>query len=270
MTSERTTTVSVDDGHIAVAERGSGRPILLIHAYPMRRQLYRDVVEPLAHHGRVITCDNRGFGQSSVTDHCVTIDRYADDLIAVLDALDVDEPAAVAGVSMGGYIAMNLATRYPDRVAGLLLCNTRAAADTADAAAKRESLAAKIEAEGAQVCRGVPQKLLGGSTQRQRPELIDELREWILATDANGIAAALRGMAGRADSTDMLRDFAAPVHFIAGNEDTFTPHEEMTQLANDLGRGITVIEGSGHLSPIEQPAAFVDAFTQTFLPLLSD
>lgn len=251
--------IEVNEATIAASQSGAGRPILLIHAYPMRRQLYRDVIEPLSQANLVIACDNRGFGESTVTSGAVSMAQYADDLAAVLDSLNIQEPAVVAGVSMGGYIAMRLAERHPDRAAGLLLCNTRAASDTPDAAAKREALARRIEAEGVAVTQGVPEKLLGESTQRNRPELCDELRSWILDTDPRGIAAALRGMATRPDSTDFIRSFDRPIAFLAGDEDTFTPAEEMRALAANTGRPITVLDKCGHLSPIEQPAGFVAA-----------
>lgn len=241
---------------------GATRPVVLVHAYPMRRQLYRDVVGRLSASCRVIACDNRGFGESDVTPGVVTMERYADDLAAVLDHLQVGDPAVVAGVSMGGYIAMRFAERHRERVAGLFLCNTRTAADTADAAAKRESLAQKIEAEGAQVSRGVPEKLLGVTSQKERPELCDELRSWILETDPSGIAAALRGMAGRDDLTELIRSYDKPVYFLGGDEDTFTPAEEMRSLAASIGKPITILERSGHLSPIERPEQYANVLME--------
>lgn len=262
--------VSVDDATLSVGLAGDGPPILLIHAYPLRRELYRDVVQPFTEHGTVIAADNRGFGQSSVTAGCVAIEKYADDLANVLEQVTSDQPAVVAGVSMGGYIAMRLLARHPHRVRGLLLCNTRLAPDTPDAAAKRESLAQKIEADGTGVIRGVPEKLLGETSQSKRSELVEEIRQWVLATDPNGIAAALRGMAARPDSTELIREASVPVQFIGGSEDPFTPADEMRETAQATGRPITVIDGAGHLSPIEQPTAFADAaaaFIRSLPPL---
>ena len=259
--SQAITHIDVDGATLAVCDSGQGEPILLIHAYPMRHQLYRDVIGPLSETNRVIACDNRGFGASTVTAGKVSIEQYADDLVAVLDELAVEEPVAVAGVSMGGYIAMRMADRHPARVAGLFLCNTRAAADSPDAAAKRESLAVRIESERSQFTKNVPEKLLGETTQRTRPELVEELQGWILETDPHGIAAALRGMAERPDSTELIKSFERPIHFLGGTEDTFTPADEMFALAAETRRPITVLEASGHLSPIEQPEAWVDAFT---------
>lgn len=258
------TTHSVRGTELAVARLGSGRPIVLVHAYPMRSELYRGVVGPIADAATVVACDNRGFGESPLAGEPLEISDYADDFIAVLDDLDIHEPAVFVGVSMGGYIAMQVAARHVERVAGLLLCHTRAAADSTEDAAKRESLAQKILADGSRVVRGVPEKLLGVTTQTQRPELTEELREWILATDPNGIATALRAMATRPDSTELLKTLDRPVQFVAGSEDTFTPVDEMRSLAAATGRECRVIDAAGHLSPIEQPDSFV-AMLQEFL-----
>ena len=112
---------------MAVADQGTGRPLVLIHGFPMDHSVWARQVEALAPHYRVITPDLRGFGRSSATPGKVTVADWADDLAAMLDALKIGEPIVLGGLSMGGYVAFRFFEVYRSRLAGLILCDTRAA-----------------------------------------------------------------------------------------------------------------------------------------------
>src|SRR5258706_10594796 len=85
---------------------GSGRPLLLIHGYPLNRHMWRPQVETLTDAARVIAPDLRGHGDSSTPSETYTVDRLADDLVELLENLGLSQPFVVGGLSMGGYVAL--------------------------------------------------------------------------------------------------------------------------------------------------------------------
>jgi len=193
------------------------------------------------------------------------MERIADDGAALLDHLGV-EKAVVGGCSMGGYAALAFVRRHPQRLLGLVLQDTRAGADTAEAKANRAGLAAKVLAEGspAAVDALLP-KLLGETTQREQPDLVARVRERILATAPAGIANALHGLAARADSRETLPAIAVPALVLVGAEDVLTPPSEAALLSAAIPRArLDVIPGAGHLANLESPAA-VNAALRAFL-----
>ena len=156
------------------------------------------------------------------------MEQFADDLAAWLDALAIREPVVFCGLSMGGYIAFQFWRRFAARLRGLILCDTKAVADTPEGAAARQSTAERVLREGtAPVVEAMLPKLLAESTERQRPELVERLRSMIAAGNPQGIAAAARGMAERPDMTGALRRNWLPdaggrgparCHFTAGGD----------------------------------------------------
>jgi len=134
-----------------VVERGSGVPLLLVHGYPLDHSMWQGQIEGLGDACRVIAPDLRGFGASGVTPGTVTMGQMADDMAALLDALKIHEPIVFCGLSMGGYVAWQFALRHRQRLTKLILCDTRAAADSPEAAAGRLKTADKVLDEGAAV-----------------------------------------------------------------------------------------------------------------------
>ena len=99
-------TVRLPDIDLAVADEGRGPPLVLLHAFPLTHAVWQDQIVALAATWRVLAPDLRGFGRSGVTPGRVTVEQLADDVAAMLDVLGVAEPAVVAGLSMGGYVAL--------------------------------------------------------------------------------------------------------------------------------------------------------------------
>ncbi|NCX97558.1 MAG: alpha/beta fold hydrolase [Planctomycetia bacterium] len=125
--------LAVAGTRLAVHTAGSGIPLVLLHAFPLDHSMWA-LQEPLAEQVRLIAPDLRGFGFSDAA-LPETIAAWADDVVAVLDALHVRGPAVICGISMGGYVAQHVAARHPDRVAALILVDTRLEADSAEARA---------------------------------------------------------------------------------------------------------------------------------------
>jgi pimeloyl-ACP methyl ester carboxylesterase len=251
-----TKTIHVNGIDLAAADSGAGRPLVLLHAFPLSHAIWEEQIAALCARQRVVAPDLRGFGQSGVTPGCVTVDQFADDLAAMLDALGIAEPVVLAGLSMGGYVALRFFEMHRARLAGLVLCDTRAAADTPQAAAARRESATRIEQEGlAALAEAMLPKMLSPATIARRGEVVERVRRMILAGNARGLAAAARGLAQRPDFTALLPRIDLPVLVIVGGDDAISTPQEMGAMAAAIPAARCVrIPAAGHLAPLEQPA----------------
>jgi len=248
--------LAVADGELEYTVAGDGPALLLLHAFPLGLFMWEPQVAALAATHRVIRFDARGFGGSSPGTGPLTMERIADDGAALLDHLGVDA-ATVMGCSMGGYAALAFVRRHPRRLRGLVLQDTRAGADGDEARAGRATLATKVLAEGASAAAAafLP-KLVGETSQREQPALVARLRERILATSPQAIAAALHGLAARPDSRPTLADVQVPTLVIVGAEDVLTPPAESEAMAAAIrGARLELVPRAGHLANLEQPDA---------------
>ena len=258
--------VPVGSESFAVQDEGRGAPVLLVHGFPLDHTMWAAQVAALSPRHRVIAPDLRGFGASVVTSGTVTMARMADDLAALLDALGVSEPVTYVGFSMGGYVGWPFLRSQRRRVARLVLCDTRAVADTAEAAKGRLAMADKVEAEGAGVAaEAMLGKLLAPGRAERDPDLARRVRDVILKTDPRGIAAAQRGMAERTDARADLPLLGLPTLVIVGEHDAISTRGEMSALAAEVpGARLVEVPGAGHTTPMEDPAA-VNAALLDFL-----
>jgi pimeloyl-ACP methyl ester carboxylesterase len=255
--------VSIYDGELNVVMQGSGPPLLLVHGFPLDHTMWQGQIGSLSGHFQVIAPDLRGFGQSSVTPGLVTMQRMADDLAEMLAALEIAEPVVFCGLSMGGYVAWQFVERYRERVAKLILCDTRAIADTAEAAEGRNKLATRVLKEGpVPVVEAMLPKLFAPATLEAKLPMVDQTRQVILKTDPKGIAAALRGLAQRPDVTGKLSSIDVPTLVLCGQHDKISPPDEMRGIAQSLPQGKFVeIADAGHMAPLERPAEVNAAIT---------
>lgn len=252
--------ISIGSSSFHVLDQGRGQPLLLVHGFPLDRTMWRAQVSELAKDFRVIAPDLRGFGQSSpitADDAVVTMAQFADDLAALLSALNIKEQVTFCGFSMGGYIAWQFAARHADQLGRLILCDTKAAADTKEAAEGRHKLAAKVLAEGSQVAAdAMLPKLFSKRAIESKAACVEETRQTILRTSPQAIAAALRGMAQREDFTAKLPAISIPTLVLCGAEDAISPPAEMRSIAAAIPRAeYAEIPAAGHMSPVEDPQA---------------
>jgi 3-oxoadipate enol-lactonase len=250
--------ISVGSASLKVQDEGRGRPLLLVHGFPLDQTMWRGQISEFSKSFRVIAPDLRGFGSSSPIggdDTVLTMAQFADDLAVLLMALQIQEPVTFCGLSMGGYIAWQFATRHPKKLARLILCDTKAAADSKEAAEGRHKLAAKVLAEGSEVAAAamLPKLFSKGSIESQAA-CVEETRQVILRTKPQTIAAALRGLAAREDFTARLSTFKLPTLVLCGAEDVITPPGEMRTIAATIaGAEYAEIPAAGHMSPLEDP-----------------
>lgn len=214
--------------------------------------------EGLAGAFRVITPDLRGFGGSRLDqDAAPSLDLMADDVAELLDREGV-EKAVIGGLSMGGYVTMAFCRRHPDRVLGVILADTKAAADTEQVRANRERVAAEVLAGGAEVLlTEVLPGLVGRTTKERRAMVRGRVRELVRTAPPTAVAWAQRAMAARPDSSETLGALKAPSLFIVGDEDELSPPAEAETMARATPDSrLRIIERAGHLSAVEQPEAF--------------
>ena len=255
---------------LAYDEAGSGTPLLLVHGWPLDRTMWEGQLGGLGTYARVLAPDLRGFGDSSVRPP-YTVDQYADDLVAFLDALGLAR-AVVCGLSMGGYVAFSMLRRHRDRVRALILADTRATADTDEGRENRRKQIALIEHEGMSVLADRQlQPMIGRTTLERQPELAESVRRSMASQPPDGTIGALRAMADRPDSTPMLGSIDVPTLVVGGAEDGITPPNVLRAMAAQIpGSRVEIVEQAGHVSPLERPAAFNHVVSEFLGALLYD
>ncbi|MBV2151945.1 alpha/beta fold hydrolase [Kitasatospora sp. SUK 42] len=244
---------------VSVRESGTGTPLVLLHAFPLNASMWSAQLDALpgltGDEARVIAPDQRGFGGTELGADEPSLDLVADDLVLLLDAAGVDR-AVVGGLSMGGYVALAFARRHPDRLAGLLLANTRATADTDAVRANRERIAAAVTARGS-VRLLLDEEVAAGQLGPDSQHLVERVQAMVAAAPPAAVAWAQRAMAARPDSLDTLAGLRVPVAVVAGAEDALVaPAEAELMARTHPDAELTLIPGVGHLSALESPGAF--------------
>ncbi len=248
------TTAYINGIEIAYRDEGTGDPLVLIHAFPLHSGMWEQQFRALASQRRIIAPDMRGFGGSAPGTGMESLDQSADDLAGLLDYLGL-ERVLLGGLSMGGYISFAFLRRYGSRVSGLILADTRPGPDGEEGRRAREINARLAEEQG---IGALVTKMLPGL---MAPGISAELRAGVQTMAQNnhpaGIAAALRAMAIRPDSTPQLASITVPTLIIVGAEDALTPPAEARAMhAAISGSRLIEIPGAGHLTNLEQPEAF--------------
>lgn len=249
---------------------GAGTPIVLLHGFPLDRSLWAQQRSALSMRARCITPDLRGFGESS-TEGPYSMDQYADDIASLLDWLEI-ERAVVCGLSMGGYVAMALWRRHADRVRGLVLCDTRATADTDATRATRNELIALARTEGATaIAERQLTGLLGSTTRARHPEIVAMMRDMLSRQPVDGIVGALEALRDRPDSRATLASVTVPTLVMVGDEDALTPPSDARAMIELLPVSTPAqfesIPHAGHLPCVERPAAVTHALAE-FLAII--
>jgi 3-oxoadipate enol-lactonase len=254
------TLVRLNDIQMAYDDTGSGRPVVLIHGYPFNRSLWDEQVAALSSSYRVIAPDLRGFGETDASNGPATMNQMAQDVALLLDHLGIAR-ATIAGLSMGGYVALAFYKQLSMRVRALILADTRATADTEEAKQTREQQAQKALTEGmAGIADGMLPKLLTPETVSKRPDIVKRVRDMMLKTKPEGAAAALRGMAQREDLTGLIAKISVPTLILVGVDDAITPVADSEKMQQSIaGSRLVVLENAGHVSNLERTEEFNQA-----------
>lgn len=258
----------VGDTEIAYDDVGSGLPVVFLHAFPLNRTMWDPQVTALVGESRCIAIDYRGLGESKGGEP-YSMDRYADDVAGVLDTLQIAR-AVVIGLSMGGYVAFALWRRHRDRVRALVLADTRATADTPETIARRRELIEIARAQGSTaVANAQITGLVGKTTREKRPDIYDAMHRMIAQAPVAGIIGATEALMSRPDSTETCATIDVPTLVVVGDEDVLTPPRDAARLADAIrGSRLEVLQGAGHLSNVERPAAFNTVVSEFLASLL--
>jgi len=232
-------------------------PVVFLHAFPLNAAMWEGELEALGAR-QVLAPNLPGFGGRPPD--LPDLDRFAEIVTQDMDAEGISE-AVVVGLSMGGYVALRLHARWPERVSGLVLADTRAGPDDEMGRARRTDQAARARRDGiGWMPEGFLPALLGQTTLRERPGVVEAVRGMIAGGDPEGVARALEAMRARPDSTPHLGKIRVPVLALVGEEDTLTPVAESRRIAEGVPDArLVVVPEAGHLSNLEAPAPFREA-----------
>jgi pimeloyl-ACP methyl ester carboxylesterase len=246
--------ITSDDAEIFYVVTGTGPSVVLLHPFPAHHQFWQPVAKRLASRYRLIMPDLRGHGESSLGTGCATIQKHAADVARVMDTAGADR-APLIGVSIGGYAIFEFWRRFRDRVTALVLCNTKAQADTPEARASRLQAADEVLRRGTEpFFESMIPKLLGETTRRSRPDLVEGALRMMRKMSAENVAGVQRGMAERPDSVSTLKTITVPTLILTGAEDVMTGLPEAELMKEKIpGSQIRVVAKAGHYSPWEQP-----------------
>jgi pimeloyl-ACP methyl ester carboxylesterase len=255
-------TRNVNGAAIAYQDRGVGRPLVLLHGFPLDGRIFQGQVEALSSACRLIVPDLRGFGGSSDA-HPFTIASLADDMHELLRQIDA-LPCVLGGLSMGGYVGFAFRRRHAADVEGLILMDTRADADSPEGRAARQAMIELVRAKGsAAVAEQMLGRMLSPQTISARPGLRDTVVAMMQACPVLTIEHALTAMRDRDDYNADLPGVTQPALVLVGHDDAITPPEVARRMASRIPRATTVVvPGAAHLSPIEQPQLVTDAIRQ--------
>ncbi len=256
--------VVANDNTFHYLEEGDGPVALFIHGFPFDATMWREVMDDLGGLRRCIAVDLRGFGGTGRSIRpALTMEDHADDLAVFLDKTSVVAGVDLVGLSMGGYVALAFAQRYPDRVRSIALLDTKATPDSDEAKAGRDAAALRVVQDGRSP---FATTLIQALVSDQAPTWVrGRLRTMIEATPTETMVAALEGMKHRADRTQVLAHTQVPVAVIVGEHDRLASLADAQHMVEAAGATLTVIPEAGHVTPIEQPAAVVSALRALWL-----
>lgn len=244
-------------------ESGEGVPILLIHGHPFDCTMWHPQLEAGLAGFRLIAPDLRNFGKTTSPNPAADFATYGRDVIALADGLGLAK-FYVAGLSMGGQIALEVAVAAPDRLIGLILCDTFAELDTREKKSGRLALADRLDAEGmAMYAEEVLPKMLCAGTIERNPKLAAELVAMMKRAPAAGASAALRARAGRRDYLPLLPTLKVPTLIVVGIHDQFTPVSDAELMHQSIPEStLLVFADAGHITNMEQPPMFNRALAE--------
>lgn len=254
----------VNEFSLAYTSSGQGAPVVLIHGYPLSRQIWAPQAAALADAAHILAPDLRGHGDSQAVPGPYSMDLFAADIKAFLEALGVAEQIVLGGLSMGGYVAFAFLRKYPHLVKGLILTATRAAADSEQAKAGREQTALLAREKGVQaVVQGMLPKMFAPTTLEGNPGLVMQIKDVMESTSLDGVIGDLAAMKERPDSTPELSGISIPTLIVHGAQDAIVPLAEAQAMQQAIPAAtLQVIEGAGHLPNLENPGAYNQALRQ--------
>ena len=249
--------ININGIELAYERYGKGTPLVLLHGFPLDHHTWDEVVPLLEDTFDLIIPDLRGFGESTTSDTPYTMDDIASDIAGLLDQIGIAS-AIIAGHSMGGYVALAFARLFPKRVSGLGLVSTQALADPSDRKEGRYKSAADVAENGIS---GIVDAMTAKFTSNERLQKV--ARTMMEKQQPAAYIGALKAMAERLDSSDLLAHFTFPVTIIHGNVDQLISIERSREMGNGIAQSYLVeLEDVGHLPMLEAVQETADGLKQ--------
>ncbi len=266
LTKKYTKTITANNISISYNDAGEGQlPIIFLHGFPFDKSMWQDQIEVLKSSHRVIAYDIRSFGASTNDESELSIELCANDLIKFMEALHITK-AILCGFSMGGYIALNAVSRFPNFFAGIILCDTQCIADSEEAKAKRYKRIEQIDAEGTnEFTKDFIKNIFYKKSLTNKKDLVESIESNIQSNSSHVIIGGLKALALRSDTCFSLASIEVPTLIICGREDVITPILQSERMHNTIkNSSFKIIDEAGHLSNMEQPEEF-NKYLQEFL-----
>lgn len=245
-------------GYLSYTDTGipNGPPLVLIHAFPLNKDMWRSQLDTLSKIARVITFDIRGLGSSKFKGH-YTLEFIVDDLFFLLDKLKIQK-AVIGGLSMGGFVALRAIERNPDRFVGLVLANTKSEPDSDKSKLGRYQALKTIREQGLSIfAESFLKASLAPSILKEKPNIFENTKRIADSNTPEGVSAAILALTSRTDTTHGLSNVHVPTLILQGELDTIIPLETAQSLNEKIkGSKLFLIPKAGHFSNLENPDAF--------------
>jgi 3-oxoadipate enol-lactonase len=259
--------IMAGDVNISYFDEGTepGVPVIFIHGFPFNKVMWEDQLDLLKDNYRVLAYDVRGHGDSNPGIQQFSIQQFVTDLFLLMDALYIKK-AVVCGLSMGGYIALKAVQQDPDRIAGLVLCDTQCMADTEEGKRKRSDTMQAVQTNGLkQYAEDSVEKLFSKTSLANKKQVVAGIEGTILHTPVETIVHTLMALAGRQETCSSLHLIKVPVLIMVGAEDQVTPVASAQKMHALIQHSeLQILEKAGHVSNLEAPEIF-NAHLETFL-----
>ncbi len=248
-------------------DTGAGpETIIFSHGLLWSSRMFAGQIDHLKDRYRVIAYDHRGQGRSEVTPRGYDMDTLTEDALALMDALSV-ERCHFAGLSMGGFVAMRLAARHPERIQSLILMETTAQPEPEENIPRYRMLNAVVKIFGPWAVKKPVMKIMFGEAFLQDPDREASRKKWEkeLTSNKRSITRAVQGVIGRASvPPEELARIQCPTLIIVGEQDVATIPAKSEYLREHIPNSRLVrIARAGHTSSVEEPEAVnaaIDAF----------
>ncbi|HET6244320.1 MAG: alpha/beta fold hydrolase [Bacteroidetes bacterium] len=241
----------------SITGRDSFPPLVLIHTLGLNKSMWNEQIEFLSKDYQVVSYDIRGHGSSGVSDGLYNIDLFVDDLIALMDHLKIQK-VILCGISMGGYIAIRAVELFPERIQGLILCDTKSYADSNKEKIKRFEFIKNVKAKGEEFFSdNILEGLLSIESNDNHKDILIKTRENLESNSLLGICGTMLALASRMDSSESLKNIKIPTLILAGEKDNDSPPVDSQYLNYFItGSQLHIIKHAFYLSNLENPNEF--------------
>jgi pimeloyl-ACP methyl ester carboxylesterase len=251
---------TINDISLFIDGNQESRTIIFVHGFPFDHYMWDSQLRDFRDNYCCVTYDIRGLGTSPAGDGQFTIETFVDDLEEIINQLNLDKPV-LCGLSMGGYISLRAVERMQKTFSALILCDTKSTPDDNEGKLKRSAAIKQINSGHFEsLIESFARNCFGDTFVREKKTLFDEVLNRSKKSNPTGVKGCLLAMAGRTDTTSFLSKITIPTLIISGREDKLTPPDVMKQMADQIYNSkFVLVEGSGHMTPIEKPGAVGDA-----------